>query len=77
MLDGIKSDVVEIWPANEATVNLFFLVATQWRFEFGAFVDYCGVKTAADLAGLTITTEDFNGFQTMERAVRMEVSNEQ
>jgi hypothetical protein len=77
MLGDPSEATQEIWPANLEAVNLFFVAATQWRFEFGAFIDYSGVKTAAELAGLTISDDDFNGFQVMERAVRKEYSNEQ
>lgn len=77
MLGEPVDDAQIIWPANQAAVNLFFLTATQWRFEFGAFIDYASVKIAAELAGLTVSDEDFNGFQIMERAVRLEYSNEQ
>lgn len=77
MLGEPEEAIQYIWPANQAAVNLFFTAATQWRFEFGAFIDYGGVKTAAELAGLTISDEDFNGFQIMERKVRLEYSNEQ
>lgn len=77
MLGEPVEAIQHIWPANQAAVNLFFLAATQWRFEFGAFIDYASVKIAAELAGLTISDEDFNGFQVMERRVRLEYSNEQ
>lgn len=56
-------------PENETAVAWYNRCATQGRFDAGGRlcgIDYVGAESAARLAGLDVTPEDFDKLQILE-----------
>ncbi|MCO6442344.1 MAG: DUF1799 domain-containing protein [Nitrococcus mobilis] len=49
-----RQEVVEVWPENWPTVELFCAVITQWRASFGGLVglDYTAEEAAMRMLGI-------------------------
>lgn len=70
--------VLEVPTCNATAIEAFTMAATQWRVGgMGAVygLDYTAAAAAWQLAGLTVSPEDFWGVQVMEAAFVREIAD--
>lgn len=58
----------EIWPQNWKTVQLFILMATQWRIGMSGAtgLDYAALPMLATVHDIRLTQKRMNGLRVME-----------
>lgn len=78
---GGPSGTIDIWPENWPIVQAFTAIATQWRtapMGLGGYrylgLDYTAAKAGLDLAGITLTADQWKGVRVMERAATAELN---
>jgi len=78
---GSANGKVEIWPENWPIIHAYAAISTQWRtapIGMGAYrylgLDYTAAKAGLELAGITVTTDQWKGVRVMERAATIELN---
>ena len=78
---GSAPNKLEVWPENWPIIHAFTAISTQWRtapIGMGAYrylgLDYTAAKAALELAGITVTSEQWEGVRVMERAATIELN---
>jgi hypothetical protein len=72
---------MDVWPDNWPIIHAFTAISTQWRtapIGMGAYrylgLDYTAAKAGLELAGITVTTDQWKGVRVMERAATIELN---
>lgn len=70
-----SGEYFELWEENATALNLFFLVASQWRLSANGAVlglDYAGVESGWRMSGIPQSPELFADLRACERAATRE-----
>lgn len=78
---GTPTREMDVWPDNWPIVRAFTAISTQWRtapIGMGAYrylgLDYTAAKAGLEMAGITVTAEQWKGVRVMERAATIELN---
>lgn len=76
-----EEPAVEVWTEVEAAVRAFLAVSGQWRAAAGGMggviwvgLDYTAARAGLDLAGITVTPEDWARVRLIEAGARAELN---
>ena len=81
---GNTESGLEVWPENWPIVQAFAAISTQWRtapLGLGGYrylgLDYTGAQAGLQLAGITLSKDEWKDLRTMERAATKHLNGQE